>query len=389
MFASLNRFIARLDSEPQNQQGGTHGVFGFQVLKNTNTDLPIEPWFDFIIGINGRDIDNPDPNLFSTEVHNCAGNNVSLGVWSAKGQRLRSLYASVPPSPSSLGLSLQWTPISTTEDVWHILEVTPNSPADLAGLLPYSDYVIGSPEGLVRGESGLGELVEHFLNRPLRLHVYNHEYNITRLLTITPSRTWGGTGALGCILGFGALHRIPPPLDEPPPAPGETFFDTVHVGGGGGGGNEAAQAPPPQANIPAPVDTAPVSHFLVPANLPMPPQRSIGSPGPALPADTVGAAQTVGGQGRRGHKAQQQRGGGAGMGDMDEYFAEGEAKSLEQDHAPSSQKGALAPPPPPPKAGQPPARSSSLKRETADTEDGEMAEGKGEEPVETEEGDVE
>ncbi len=47
-----------------------------------------------------------------------------------------------------------------TEDVWHILDVAPNSPADAAGLLPYGDYVIGSPEGLVRGESGLGELVE-------------------------------------------------------------------------------------------------------------------------------------------------------------------------------------------------------------------------------------
>jgi hypothetical protein len=52
-------------------------------------------------------------------------------------------------------------PLSSTDDVWHILDVTPNSPADLAGLLPYGDYVIGSPEALVRGESGLGDLVEH------------------------------------------------------------------------------------------------------------------------------------------------------------------------------------------------------------------------------------
>jgi len=50
--------------------------------------------------------------------------------------------------------------LSSTEDVWHILDVTPNSPADLAGLLPYGDYVVGSPEVIVRGESGLGELVE-------------------------------------------------------------------------------------------------------------------------------------------------------------------------------------------------------------------------------------
>ena len=73
----------------------------------------------------------------------------------------------------------------------------PNSPADVAGLLPYGDYVIGSPEGLVRGESGLGELIEDFVDRPLRLIVYNHEYNVTRPVTITPSRGWGGEGALG------------------------------------------------------------------------------------------------------------------------------------------------------------------------------------------------
>jgi GRASP55/65 PDZ-like domain len=51
-------------------------------------------------------------------------------------------------------------PLASTDDVWHILDVTPNSPADLAGLLPYGDYVIGSPEALVRGDSGLAELIE-------------------------------------------------------------------------------------------------------------------------------------------------------------------------------------------------------------------------------------
>jgi hypothetical protein len=51
-------------------------------------------------------------------------------------------------------------PLSVTEDVWHILEVTPNSPADLAGLLPYGDYVIGSPDTIMLGEAGLGQWVE-------------------------------------------------------------------------------------------------------------------------------------------------------------------------------------------------------------------------------------
>ena len=57
MFGALNRFISRLDAEPlpNNQpQNANDTSFGFQVLRNTNPDLQIEPWFDFIIGLNGH-----------------------------------------------------------------------------------------------------------------------------------------------------------------------------------------------------------------------------------------------------------------------------------------------------------------------------------------------
>lgn len=53
MFNALNRFISRLDSDAAPQQS-QQNTFGFQVLRNKNSDLPIEPWFDFIVGINGR-----------------------------------------------------------------------------------------------------------------------------------------------------------------------------------------------------------------------------------------------------------------------------------------------------------------------------------------------
>ena len=53
MFNALNRFISRLDSDsPAHDRN--HGAFGFQVLRNKNPELGIEPWFDFIVGINGR-----------------------------------------------------------------------------------------------------------------------------------------------------------------------------------------------------------------------------------------------------------------------------------------------------------------------------------------------
>ena len=55
MFNALNRFMSRLDGDtPQRNQ--EQGSFGFQVLRNTNLQLAVEPWFDYIVGINGRPI---------------------------------------------------------------------------------------------------------------------------------------------------------------------------------------------------------------------------------------------------------------------------------------------------------------------------------------------
>ncbi|KAF2470438.1 uncharacterized protein BDR25DRAFT_262345 [Lindgomyces ingoldianus] len=331
MFGALNRFIARLDAGAEEQQSSIHGAFGFQVLRNTNSDVPLDPWFDFVIGINGRTIDNPDPNLFATEVRNCAGTTINLGVFSAKGQKIREIFLPIPATNPVLGLSLQWTPLSIIEDVWHILDVIPDSPADVAGLLPYGDYVIGSPEGLVRGESGLGELVEDYLNRPLRLFVYNHEYNVTRPITITPSRGWGGEGALGCVLGFGALHRIPAPLEEPPHAPGETLFATEST-------SFDEKRPISSASNPPPV--GPSSELFVPANMAIP------SKSPPPPTGTA-AGHGLPKRKQRAHHAHVSPSAGGGL---DDYFKEGEQKSKEEDGAPKAKGGV----PPPPKAGGPP-----------------------------------
>ncbi|KAL6703455.1 hypothetical protein ACN47E_009629 [Coniothyrium glycines] len=339
MFGALNRFISRLDASPlpgDNQQHASSiaGAYGFQVLRNTNPEVPLEPWFDFVIGINGRTVDNPDPALFATEVRNSAGTTISLGVFCAKGQKIREVYLSVPAEKPTLGVSLQWSPLSLVEDVWHILDVIPNSPADVAGLLPYGDYVIGSPEGLVRGESGLSELVEDFLNRPLRLYVYNHEYDVTRAVTITPTRTWGGEGALGCVLGFGALHRIPASLEEPPQAPGETLFST-------------ADSLPTSFDEKRPL-TASLTEPAAPTELFVPANMALPSKSPPPPPSTQGSAPPK--RKGRAHHTVSPAGGGGGL---DDYFKEGEQKSQEEDHAPKKSNGAGAVPPPP-KAGGPP-----------------------------------
>lgn len=301
-----------------------------------------------------------------------------------QGQRTRALHVAVPPSPGTLGLSLQWTPLAAaSENVWHVLDVAANSPADAAGLLPYGDYVLGSPDGaLLHGEAALGELVDAHVNdasngRPLRLWVYNHEYDVAREVEVVPSREWGGEGALGCVLGYGALHRLPAPLSEPIHAPGETMFDysgdssgTAGAGGDGGPPQFTTLAPPAMTTAPPPpllspsngndTFTAPPppalassSDFLIPAQMVSPPPT--GSTSTPPPGATRGARRKD--HNRPGHSPNR----------LDDYFAEQEKKSKELEGG--SISASKTPPPPPPKAGSagipPPPRATPKPPQTA------------------------
>jgi hypothetical protein len=238
-------------------------------------------------------------------------------------------------------------------NIWHVLDVPAHSPADQAGLLPYSDYILGSPEGVLHGESGLGELVEDYIGRPLRLYVYNNEYDVTREVTIQPSRDWGGEGALGCVLGYGALHRLPGPLSEPVSAPGEMMFDgegpaaveRAGVVGGNGMFVPALATGPPlsQGSGGSPLGGG---GFIVPAQM-----LPSGPPSGAPPLTTRGKKKDKHGHGH-GQKSL-----------MDDYFKEEEKKSRELDNAPKSGRG--TPLPPPPKGGPPRAKAESPPQEEA------------------------
>ena len=118
--------------------------------------------------------------------------------------------------PSLLGLSLRLcNPDGALENVWHILEVLDNSPAQAAGLVPFGDYVIGSASNVLHKESDFYRLVEEHVDKPLRLFVYNSDFDVTREVVIIPNRAWSsggeGQGLLGCGVGYGMLHRIPKP----------------------------------------------------------------------------------------------------------------------------------------------------------------------------------
>jgi hypothetical protein len=233
---------------------------------------------------------------------------------------------------------LQLAPLNSTFNVWHILTIpSPLSPAHLAGLLPHSDYILGSPSGALKGESALGELVEDHLNRSLILWVYNSEFDVVREVELIPRRGWGGEGALGAVLGFGALHRLPVGLGEEVQGPGQELFDAepksegVFNGHDNGTFQPAAVIAPPMLN----------------PNAPAPPMFNPNAPPPAAGSRTKKS---------RAHRAVSPSSG------FDDMFAEGAKKSADQDFVPS-RKG--TPKAPPPKVGGPPPTNFT----TENTED--------------------
>lgn len=87
-------------------------------------------------------------------------------------------------------------------------EVHPSSPAEIAGLRPFSDYIIGA-DSIMHESEDLFTLIEAHEGRALKLYVYNANDDTCREVLITPNHTWGGEGSLGCGIGYGYLHRIP------------------------------------------------------------------------------------------------------------------------------------------------------------------------------------
>lgn len=191
----------------------------------------------------------------------------------------------------------------------------------------------------MRGESALSELIEDHLDRSLVLWVYNSEFDVVREVELVPTRGWGGEGALGAVLGYGALHRLPVGLGEEVEGPGEVVFETKEDG------SEQQRDPIPKASAPSPAPPS-SGNFLVPANMVSPPPL-------ASPSTNPGSQSTA----RSSKSGRRHRHGGLSPNRaFDEYFAEGEQKSREQDFVPSRKGTPLAPPP---KAGGPPRSSAS------------------------------
>lgn len=220
--------------------GGSEGYHVLRVQENSpGYKAGLEPFFDFIISIENTRLDQDNETLKDILKAN-AEKPVKMLVFSSKTCKVREV--SITPSSlwggqGLLGVSIRFCSFEgANENVWHVLEVEPNSPADIAGLRSHSDFIIGA-DSILHESEDLFQLIESHEGKLLKLYVYNSETDGCREVTITPNRNWGGNGSMGCGIGYGYLHRIPireslelPPKPSTSPAP-DGFSDVPLVGG--------------------------------------------------------------------------------------------------------------------------------------------------------------
>ncbi|KAI8051631.1 GRASP55/65 PDZ-like domain-containing protein [Syncephalis plumigaleata] len=185
---------------------------GFHVLRvNENSpayEAGIQPFFDFILSINGIRLDKPGSELTDQLLAN-VGKEVTLMVYSSKDKMF-----GVKLTPNSqwsdstqnglIGCAIRFcTYAAASENVWHILDVAPNSPAATAGLQAHTDYVIGTMHRHLETQADFSRLMEEHQGVPVQLLVYNRHWDTCREVTIVPDKNWGGQGSLGCDVGYG------------------------------------------------------------------------------------------------------------------------------------------------------------------------------------------
>ncbi|KAH6912807.1 GRASP55/65 PDZ-like domain-containing protein [Coprinopsis sp. MPI-PUGE-AT-0042] len=234
-----------MGAEQSTASQGDTPAKGLHVLRVTPSspasETDIEPFFDFVVGFEGG---TPSPGHRGIDVtqlekivESHEGRVLNLLVWSSKSRNTR-LVPVIPSrewsqsrleanknqsqieeaQPSLLGLSMRMCqPEHATDNVWHVLDVLEGSPAESAGLVPMGDWILGWSGGALSAENDFYDLVEAHVDKPLRVYVYSYDFDTLREVVLIPNRHWGGEGLLGCVFGFGLLHRIPPqPEDRVP-----------------------------------------------------------------------------------------------------------------------------------------------------------------------------
>lgn len=172
----------------------------------------LKSFFDFIISAQGVPLEKEDAT-FVDILKNNIGKPVTLTVYNTKTEKNRECVM-IPSNTwggaGLAGITIRFCSYEHINDhVWHVLDVSPNSPASRAGLETNTDYIVGTPDIIFNDSEDFFAMVSSNEGKAMALYVYSTLTDNIRAVHITPNSNWGGSGSLGCDVGYGYLHRIP------------------------------------------------------------------------------------------------------------------------------------------------------------------------------------
>jgi len=175
----------------------------------------IIPFFEYIIGINGKRLDGVAVTL-KEELQANSNKPTELTILNYKTLKTRKI--TVCPSDDwggvgLLGLIITYDNFRTADErVVRVLSVYPGSPAMIAGLHPFVDYILGTESCIFHGIDSFEEYISGNVDVELTLRVYNSKMCQVRQVKIRPTSNWGNSGSqgiLGCEVSSGLLHKVP------------------------------------------------------------------------------------------------------------------------------------------------------------------------------------
>lgn len=202
--------------------GASTELGGVRVFKvhpgSPAVDCGLEVFFDLIVEVNGTRLEPNCQTIFAEkikEAKNCAA---KLTVFNLRANTTREVTV-VPrewAGSGLLGATVRYDVVDPAENQGiRVLEVFPNSPAAHAGLIPFQDYLLGTALAVFHDIDELIEEVTSNINKRMQIYVYNADSETVREVTIAPNNDWGGDGCIGCDIGTGMFHKMPPPRRLP------------------------------------------------------------------------------------------------------------------------------------------------------------------------------
>lgn len=154
-----------IDDDPADTPADLLHLSAYRVMKvfhgSPSSRSGLSAFEDFIVAVNGTLVDS-DKTSLANVLRDNEGIEIALVVYNVVESRRRDVALRPVKwnGPGLLGAAVRYEPLANAMDhVLRVVDVLPDSPADEAGLVPQTDFIVGTPAQVFRNNTDFTEMV--------------------------------------------------------------------------------------------------------------------------------------------------------------------------------------------------------------------------------------